>query len=523
MSDPVADLLRGIDGPRPMPPGLRARLGGVLARGVLAGVDEPRTLPAGAAASIEQVLTGVDGLREMPAPARVRIEEILLAGSSRARAAARRAAASKALGIAAALVLVASLGAIAFQDDPEPEPDAVATGPSLAPLPAVGLPALPEQPASFGSALGGVVAGESVADVPGSAPPPFTTPLPYASDYTLDSVGGSTSDVGSGAPRRYDGPIRLGIVRGDPQIEQGFERYMALVNSGGGIRGGRVEIVEVGPEGPGDALATVNASATALAGAGGPPSWVRGPLLETTIAGEAALRGRVFGLSSIPEHQARVLAHVAYPDEVASLTTAVIYHAAAEPYATVVPDALEDVLSARGVTTQRVAYDPASPAPAFAPADTSFLSMDSAASASWLRRSAAIGQAGRIAMLSQGQDPVVLAELGERSALGVSPFQIASTVETRSEAFGGVLRSSAFVHGWVTAKALAVAIYQDLPRTASQTRAALGRLDGFLSNFFPRLEYRPGTHVRRPDAIAFTARAGGIQYRGGFRTDPLEP
>ena len=78
----------------------------------------------------------------------------------------------------------------------------------------------------------------------------------------------------------------------------------------------------------------------------------------------------------------------------------------------------------------------------------------------------------------------------------------------------------AAVHGWVTAKALAVALWRSGATTPSAARAALAGLTGYGDGFAPPLAYRPGTTSRTPDGVLFTVHAGAFTTDHEFQRDP---
>src|SRR5207244_4353524 len=141
---------------------------------------------------------------------------------------------------------------------------------------------------------------------------------------------------------------------------------------------------------------TVNLSTLPVAGPGGPPSWANGPLLETLTASENLLpgSGSVFSFASPPERQGHLAADALFPSAVTDkpAPTAVIYAGSAEPFATVIPNAVRAVLEPRGVKVVVAAYDPSAKDPAqrktalVQSADAAFLSLDPAAARDWVTR-----------------------------------------------------------------------------------------------------------------------------------------
>ena len=75
------------------------------------------------------------------------------------------------------------------------------------------------------------------------------------------------------------------------------------------------------------------------------------------------------------------------------------------------------------------------------------------------------------------------------------------------------------MHGWVTAKALAVALWQSGATTPDGVRDALTHLVGYDDGFAPPLALRSGTTSRTPDAVLMIATDGTLVAAGGFRQD----
>src|SRR5206468_1464411 len=222
---------------------------------------------------------------------------------------------------------------------------------------------------------------------PGPAPPfynssPSTDAAPTTSAQPATPAPSSGSGSGNGAnspqgtaPQTQKSatpagpPLRVGIVTGDAAQEAGFRAYVDRLNQSGGVRGHSIELVTVGPGAPvAGTIATVNLSTLPVAGPGGPPSWANGPLLETLTATENLLpgSGSVFSFASPPERQGHLAADALFPSAVTDkpAPTAVIYAGSAEPFATVIPNAVRAVLEPRGVKVVVAAYDPSAKDPA---------------------------------------------------------------------------------------------------------------------------------------------------------------
>jgi hypothetical protein len=78
----------------------------------------------------------------------------------------------------------------------------------------------------------------------------------------------------------------------------------------------------------------------------------------------------------------------------------------------------------------------------------------------------------------------------------------------------------AVTHGWVTAKALAVAVWQTGATTAEGVIAALRGLQGFDDGFAPPYQTRAGGNARVPDGLQYRVASGQFVQVGGFLTDP---
>jgi hypothetical protein len=77
------------------------------------------------------------------------------------------------------------------------------------------------------------------------------------------------------------------------------------------------------------------------------------------------------------------------------------------------------------------------------------------------------------------------------------------------------------LHGWVTAKALLVAIWKSGAENPSEVRAALDDLTGYdAGGLMPPYTVRANTHSRTPDGLIYTASNGAFTPDGDFRRDP---
>jgi hypothetical protein len=76
------------------------------------------------------------------------------------------------------------------------------------------------------------------------------------------------------------------------------------------------------------------------------------------------------------------------------------------------------------------------------------------------------------------------------------------------------------IHGWVTAKLLATALWQQSAPTAAATTAALQQLVGYNDGFNPPIAWRKGATSRTPDGVLFTVHARAFTTTHVFETDP---
>jgi hypothetical protein len=372
----------------------------------------------------------------------------------------------------------------------------------------------------------------------GPAPPFYdsTAPSGDASPPAMASQPGSSSpSSGSGqqgaAPQKSGSPtaapagpaLRVGIVPGDAAQEAGFRAYVNRLNQSGGVAGHAIELVTVGPGSPAaNTIATANLGLQPVAGPGGAPSWVTGPLLESLTATESLLpaNGAVFSFASPPERQGHLAADALFPTTAAPGTKAVIYAPAAPgPLRDAVPEAIKAVLADRGVIVDVVTYDPGAHKP-LTPADAAFVSLDPAAAKAWVAeaKSAGYRPAKGVAGIWSLADESLLADLPEGARV-VSPYVVPGGDEgqaIRSDAGGA---SASVLHGWATAKSLAAAIWRTGADTPAEVQAALQGLAGWSSGLAPPYETRTGTRSRTPEAVVFQVQGGAFVADGGFRRD----
>ena len=270
------------------------------------------------------------------------------------------------------------------------------------------------------------------------------------------------------------------MVGGDTAQEAAFRAYVDTVNAAGGIGGRSLELVLVTPgqAAPGTVV-TVNLSGRVVAGDGGErPAWVTGALLETLTATEAAqpAGGSVRSFASPPERQARLMAADLFATDTRG-ATAVVFTSASEPWRTIVPAAVEAVLSPLGVTVERVAYDPERPPALFPAADAAILSLDSAGVRSWVRHAkvTAYRPDRGVGGVSTLHDESLLPDLPEGTRF-VSPYAVPPGAEGEAIRSAAGPVSAAGLHGWATAKMLAVALWHTGADTPDEVTGALARL-----------------------------------------------
>ena len=573
--------LAGLDAPRPLPPAVRERLELALlaaAGGHSAGFSTLSVEHQTARVGAEDPLA-LDAPRPLPADVRGRLESaVLTAAGARPAAAHRWANWSRPL-LAVAAVLALLLGSVTLLNlGTGSERDITAAGPeatSPSPTPPiagpeVGIPSsttgppAAEVPTSAPSSVRRPVTPTTVppaapggdaltATPPGGSepappqgtgtgpeaqdpgpPPPFASPSsPAASSDqapAATAAPGTQGGASPAAPRSSTAPVsgpalRVGFVGGDAAQEAGFNAYVALLNQEGGVRGRPLEAVRVGPGAvDSSTLATVNLSARPLATPGGAPGWAGGALLETLTATEDLLPagGRVFSFASVPERQAHLAVDAVFPDA-APGTSAVVYIATDGPYAGKVADAFRQVLAGKGVKVTTRIYDPASP-PTLLPApteDAAFVSLDPPAAAAFARQARERGYrpARGIAGVASLFDPVVLGDLPEGARV-VSPYVVPGGAEGDAIRSGAGGTSAAVLHGWTTAKVLAVALWRSGADTPEEALTALEGMAGYDSGLAPPYETRPQTRSRTPEGVVFEVRSGAFAAQGTFRRDP---
>jgi hypothetical protein len=614
MADKLERRLAGLDGPRPLPAAVRARLEATVMAAVAAGGNAPA--PATAAGEPmpvhgppdEPLSTALplDSPRDLPSPLRARLEEAVMAAAAGPASGAsagevlagwgapaptailrpsrRRRSARFVQAMAAAAVLVLVLGVVATlggrvgpgqRDDGREvaaggprtsatgitvtNPNAGETAPTTSgtvspasPQVRAARPTRPGPPVAPGGA--GTSSGTATIAPPsaGDEPPSesaLTSNPEKAQPGPSAGAGSDAEDPGPAPPYAQSGssssdeapaaayapgpnssgrsqnpsdssrpPLRIGVVGGDPAQEAGFRAYVELLNRAGGVRRRAIELVPIGPGKTVAVLATVNLSYRPIS-AGGPPPWAAGPVLETLTATEPLLTGRVFGFASAPERQGHLVADAVFP-EPAKGASAVIYRAPDGPLADAVPRAIERVLSERGVKVSIEPYDPAKPT-LLRPADAVFLSLEPEAARSFLRQAKDTDYAPKrgLAGVYSLFEPSLLSKLPEGARV-VSPYVVPPGNEAEAIHSAGKGTGVGVLHGWATAKSLAVALWRSGAQTPDQVTAALEGLAGYDSGLAPPYEVRSGSRSRTPEGALHEVRSGAFSRTGDFRRDP---
>lgn len=502
--DDIDELMAGLDRPVALPPAVRARLAGAVSAAT--GGDDP--------------LAGADRARPLPAATRDRLTAALEASVvDRRRAGARiRPTGTRWLAVAAAVVLLAGAAGIVslaskgrrqrgteVASAPSRGSGALSTGSGAAAggVAAPGGSAAAAGPAgtlgasdaTSGGMAGAGAAGSAAGAGPAAAGPPppfaFATPAGPAS-------AAPAAPTARAAP--WANPLVVRVAGGDASERRGFDAYLSLLNAGGGINGHPLEAGAAG------AVATVNLSDAPLAT---PPA---GPALETLAVPERILRVPVYDLASAPVHQAALAVAVMFPKP-APGAVAVVVRGSGGIWGGDVADAYVAALRQRLVTPLVVPYTPgrAFSAP---PAAAAFLSLDTAGARSWL--SAGYRPSGGIAGIFSLAEPSLLPLL-PAGTVAVAPYALPGGAEQAAlaQAIGGPPGMAA-IHGWVSAKVLAVALWRSGATTPSGVAAALGALGGYRDGWAPPLAYRPGTTSRTPDGTVLRVAAGAFTGDGSF-------
>jgi len=574
--------LAGLDAERPLPPELRARLEAALLAAVAGGppvsaeagpLDAPRPLPEPLRARLESALLAeaavpaapvrggggrrrrlVAGLSAVAAVLLLLVAVAGLLGRNSGRGHVE-AAAPTSTTVPAPASLPSDAGARAEAPAAPSTTAAPATvaattpGPARAPRPArptstptsttlpggshgqTGTPAPPVAPAPANPGPGGSPQPAGGSSDPGPAPPfynsapPGPAPAMAANPQAGSGSGAAAPTQRSSTPAPSGPPLRIGIVTGDAAQEAGFRAYVNLVNQNGGVRGRSLELVTVTPgTAATGTIATVNLSSLPLAGPGGPPAWVSGPLLETLTATENLLpaNGAVFDFASPPERQGHLAVAALFPSAVSDPSvSAVIYAAPSGPLHDTVPAAIESALTKQGVKKVTVVtYDPKAPKPLL-PADAAFVSLDPSAARAWVAQAKSAGYrpADGIAGLYSLADDSLAPDLPEGARV-ISPYVVPGGDEGAAIRSGAGGTSAPVLHGWATAKSLAAAIWRTGADTPAGMQAALEQLRNWSSGLAPPYETRPGTRSRTPEGVVLQVQGGAFTTDGSWQSDP---
>ncbi|MDQ1515777.1 MAG: Periplasmic binding protein [Actinomycetota bacterium] len=381
-------------------------------------------------------------------------------------------------------------------------------------------------------------AGQPATTDPGPAPPFYNSapngdaasPAPAMSSQPSGAAPNQGSQGAqpqkSTAPPPSGPPLRVGIVTGDAAQEAGFRAYVDQLNRSGGVRQHSVELVPVSAASPAaGTIATVNLGSQPVAGPGGAPGWATGPLLETLTATENLLTGNgaVFSFASPPERQGHLAADALFPSAVTSKPppNAVIYAASSGPLSDVVPAAMEAVLRQRGLKVTVVTYDPAQKRTGLvAGADAALLSLDPAAARAWVTQAKGAGYrpAMGLAGIYSLADDTLAPDLPDGTRV-ISPYVVPGGDEGQAIRSIPEGSSAPVLHGWVTAKALAAAVWRTGADTPAEMQSALEGLAGWSPGLAPAYETRPGTRSRTPEGVLFQVQSGAYVAQGGFRRD----
>lgn len=544
MDDERFDSLGELDGPRALPEDARARLERAMlaeasdgdpdgAGGDLDGIDAPRRIPPVArrqltdlmAMPITELLADIDGPRPLPAALRAGLERELVGARAGVPWFAR------AVGVAAVLILIAaSAVTITRIQGGGPDRTDLAHGPFDVIRPerlphgdaasalegAEPLDVGPAPPASF-TDEGVASTGEGDASTVAHKPPPFSNVGSLHSIGTSEPLAAPNQAVGGHSPAAASAPRAVvGVAPGGGAQDEGFQAYVALLNRSGGVRGRRLQVVDTTARQAQDALVTVNLQDFTLG------STPRGPVLEGIGAPEVVLDEDVFGFASPPERQAHLIADAVFGQD-APGATAVVYHTDEDGFGDRIPQAIADVLGPRGVTVLSVEHRPGSE-PVFVPADAAFLSMRAEHATGWLvaARDARYRPARGIAGVYTIADPAMLALLPDGARVA-SPYAFPSGPERDAMMREtGLPLSAELVHGWVTAKAIAVALWvSEATSPAGMTDALASGLDRWENGFAPAYRVREGTNARAPEAIIYRVESGGFVPETGFLHDPF--
>lgn len=318
---------------------------------------------------------------------------------------------------------------------------------------------------------------------------------------------------GPSAAQAAPAPIRVGLSGPDNSVAAGFRAYMNTVNSQGGVGGSR-QVESVNPSSRG-LIATVS---TSLAGPLDPRS--TGPRLEGPAAEERRLRADTFAFSSAPERLGHLLVDALYPQPQPGASVALFTGTGV--YDDIAPVAIEAALREKGVVATRVGTRSGRPSQ-WPDAELAILAMSGEDARNWLAAAQAEGYrpSRGLAGMWGLADPSFAKELPEGSTVITSyATPRADEAQAMSNAAGGP-PSFGFVHGWATAKALALALWQSGASNSEElTRALAAFPQDDLGGLIAPYRVRPGTNSRTPEGLVLQVRGGTFVAQGGFRADP---
>jgi len=531
--DEVARLMRGLDRPKPLRVEARVRIRSALVNNALVNkaLGDDVLGDNGLGDEVAVMVAGVDAPSPLPSGTRARVLSRLAAERRTPQARCRRRASSmpRWLAAAAAVVLAGALTTVVARNGgshsrvsiARPHPLTPGAPPAEGGVGAEGVAAgggiggpasgtagsgAAAGPAAVPPAFGASGAGGGASSgAPGAGPPP---PFAYPGAPPATSSEGRASN-GPQAGAAPAGSLTVDVVGGDKQEEAGFRAYLDLLDRSGGVRGHQL----IQATGARNAIATANLSGEGLTTP--PPA---APLLETLAVSESELRGSVFDLASAPVHQARLAVAAVFPSS-APGKVAAVYRASTGVLATEVPDALAAALRERGVVPVVTTYVPG--AQSFVRADAAFLSLNGPDASSWFADARQAGYQpplGTTGLYSAAEPAAARSAPDGTQAL--APYLLQDDDETRALAQGiGGSPGMAAVHGWVTAKVLAVAIWRSGATNGPALTAALRALQGYADGFAPPLAWRPNSTSRMPDAVLYTVQNGSLVPHGGFQTD----
>jgi hypothetical protein len=525
VTDELAPLLGALGRPRPLPEDLRRRIERAMVAeameagtGALSALDAPRPLPEDMRQRLEWVLA----MRASVGPhaAMARAERRRTSQRNQVRGARRDAA----VAAVACFVLTATSMVLSEQPGRVGGPDpmqyaadfqdaAVGGGPTGAdtaeyPDGAWAAGTLEGKLAAPVGSTGGSSAGGAYYYLP-HPPPPYHAASAPPNLLAIPPLGQSGPPA-QALPPPLGAPLRVGVIPGDAVQEAGFKAYIDLLNREGGAGGHHLHLVPAPSPGT---IATVNLSTAPVADATGAPAGMPTPLVEGLLPFEGALKGDVFSPAGVPERQANLAVAAAGVPEGG---TAAVYSGGAEPFASRVPAALDAALRARGVKVVHTAWD-GNDAPPSGDADAAFLSLPTDLARTWLEAARVSGYGppqgiwGIWSVADQSLVPAMSDGTQVVAPYGFPPAKELAELEARA----GQSASARLVHGWLTAKWLAVAVWQggtDNARLAERLRSS--SIDS--GGFFARYEVRPGSNVRTPEAVVLKPEGDRLTSEGSF-------